>query len=385
MLYCYHRFWAPLAALLLAVPLTFTVVAPTQPNLSADELRASVPTPSFPRTLAGVMDLPPQIDAWLGDHFGLRGTFINTYALLTQFVLSSGNSSVLIARDGWMFLRLVDYINVDSVKQSAGLVRRDQQVIQTADMLAGMKDVLASRGARLVVASPPNTASIYDDYLPRWARSDGQVTEQDFLLSALADRGVKTVDLRPVLRAERSHGKVYRAHDTHWTARGAVASFNAIAEATSHADWRFDMASVLGPPVTVTGGDLARMVGISSHVTEPDQFLALPDGRRETFSGAEAFPTYPTYTMTLDQPGPTVLIIGDSFTRDFFGRLIAQRVGRVVWTHHRVCGFDWKWVEQFRPDEVWWMPTERQMLCRPGASPKGFPSQQAVAPKTGTP
>jgi hypothetical protein len=307
------------------------------------------------------------------------------HALLTQFVLSSGNSSVLIARDGWMFLRLVDYINVDSVKQTAGLLRRDQQVIQTADMLAGMKDVLASRGARLVVASPPNTASIYDDYLPRWARSDGQVTEQDFLLSALADRGVKTVDLRPVLRAERLHGRVYRAHDTHWTARGAVASFNAIAEATCHADWRFDMASVLGPPVTVTGGDLARMVRISSHVTELDQFLALPDGRRETFSGAEAFPTYPTYTMTLDQPGPTVLIIGDSFTRDFFGRLIAQRVGRVVWTHHRVCGFDWKWVEQFRPDEVWWMPTERQMLCRPGASPKGFPSQQAVAPKTGTP
>jgi hypothetical protein len=58
-----------------------------------------------------------------------------------------------MARDGWMFLRFVDYINVDSVEQSAGLVRRDQHVIKTADMLAGMKDVLASCRVRLVVAS----------------------------------------------------------------------------------------------------------------------------------------------------------------------------------------------------------------------------------------
>ena len=86
------------------------------------------------------MDLPPQIDAWLRPFFDLRGTF-------------SGNNLVLMARDGWMFLRFVDYINVDSVGQSAGLVRRHQHVIKTADMLAGMKDVLASCRVRLVVAS----------------------------------------------------------------------------------------------------------------------------------------------------------------------------------------------------------------------------------------
>ena len=81
--------------------------------------------------------------------------FIHVYALLTQFVLSSGNNSVFMARDGRMFLRFVDYINVDSVEQSAELVPRDQHVIETSDMLAGMKDVLASRGVRLVIASMP--------------------------------------------------------------------------------------------------------------------------------------------------------------------------------------------------------------------------------------
>ena len=108
MLYHYRRFWAPLVALLLATPLAFAIVAPTGPNLSADELRALAPAPSFPRTLAGVTDLPPQIDAWLRDHFGLRSTFIHAYALLTQIVLRTGNASVLIGREGWMFLRLDD-------------------------------------------------------------------------------------------------------------------------------------------------------------------------------------------------------------------------------------------------------------------------------------
>ena len=99
--------------------------------------RAPAPPPSF----LGGRDGPAAANRCLAAcRLDLRGTF-------------SGNNLVLMARDGWMFLRFVDYINVDSVEQSAGLVRRHQHVIKTADMLAGMKDVLASCRVRLVVAS----------------------------------------------------------------------------------------------------------------------------------------------------------------------------------------------------------------------------------------
>ena len=42
-------------------------------------------------------------------------------------------------------------------------------------------------------------------------------------------------------------------------------------------------------------------------------------------------------------------------------------------------GFDWKWVDQFHPDEVWFMPTERYAFCT--AKPAGIPEapQQALA------
>ena len=352
--------------------MAFTVIESRRQSLSADELRALAPAPAFPHTWDDALGLSSQLDAWLKDHFGLRSTLIHAYAILTQGVLHTGNDAVFIGRDGMMFL-LADN---NALRQSAGLVRRDKQVTETADMLAAMKDVLASRGAQLVFASPPNSATIYGDYLPRWAQNQGQPTEQDLLLTALAARGIKTVYLRPVLWAERARGKVYHLHDSHWTTRGAIAGFNAIAAATSHADWRFDMAAVLAPPVNVTGGDLARMVGISGDVSESDQFLTLPYGRRETFPEAEAFPTY---TETLGRPGLTILIIGDSFTYNFFEPLMAQRVGRVIWTHHRLCDFDWKWVEQFQPDEVWWIPTERYILCSSGVRPRGFPSKLAAS------
>ena len=56
--------------------------------------------------------------------------------------------------------------------------------------------------------------------------------------------------------------------------------------------------------------------------------------------------------------------------------MLLQHAGRVIHLHHRWCGFDWKWIVQFHPDEVWWMPTERYLVCRE-TRPYGFPSRQS--------
>jgi alginate O-acetyltransferase complex protein AlgJ len=360
-IYHYRRSWALLIAAALATPLVSHFVSPTYAT-SADELRALASPPSVPRTLEDLANAPPQIDAWLRDHFGLRSSMIHAYAWITQAVLGSGNESVLIGREGHMFYR-----GDDAIRQSAGLIRRDDRVTDTANLLAAIKAALALKNVPLVVASPPNTATIEGDYLPRWARNAGRLTEADLFLSALVARGITTVDLRPALRAAEVGGKVYHLHDTHWTERGAIAAFNALAETASHPDWRIDAASVLGPPQTVRGGDLARMVGINGDVTEPDQRLTLPAGRRENV-GPESDQIY---SITLDKPGPTILVIGDSFS-EFFMPMLAQHGGRVIFMHHKWCGRDWNRVEELRPNEVWWIPTERYLVCL--ARPTGFPS-----------
>jgi hypothetical protein len=254
------------------------------------------------------------------------------------------------------------------VRQSAGLILRDKAVSDTADLLAKMKGDLATRGIGFLVASPPNSATMYQDDLPDWAQNRGRRTEYDAFLDELAARGVSTVDLRPAMKAAQSRGPTYFMHDSHWTARGALAGFDAIAVADSHPDWRLEPRSALGPLKSHPGGDLARLLGVEDSVDEQSEDLVLPMGTKELLSSNP----FGDYVETSDKPGPTIMIIGDSFTGGYFDKMLMRHVGRVVWVDRDHCGFDWKAIDRYRPDEVWWMPTERFLLCDPGSRPTDF-------------
>jgi alginate O-acetyltransferase complex protein AlgJ len=367
MLRHYRRYWALLSVFLLALPLVVGALAPGGKTVSSIEARSLAPAPAFPEGLAGWRNLPRQTDAYLSDHFGMRRLFLQAYGfIMSRAPLKTGKPLVLAGSNGWMFFR-----GDQMIQQSAGLIRRDGQLERTADLLGTMHTLLAARGVRLRVASPPNSATIYGDELPLWARNRGQRTEYDVLLDDLAARGVPAVDLRPALIAAKAEGKVYRMHDTHWTELGGVAAFNAIVRADSHPDWTLDPASVLGAPETIVSGDLARLAGTGDNLKETERLLTLPPGKREAL---DQDPKFVTTLATNDRSGPTIMIIGDSFTAGFFVSMLLQHTGRVVWLHHRFCGFDWKWIDQIRPDEVWWMPTERFIVCGKGdVRPVGLP------------
>ena len=364
MLRRHRRYFAVLAFVLLASPLVAEILWPGSKALSTDEARELVAAPEFPVGIKRWIRIPEQLDAYFRDHFGLREVFIRVDALLSKNLHQNGNNLVLVGDNGRLFYR-----GDEMVRQSAGLILRLQRVSETADMLAAMNSALAARGVRLLVASPPNSATIYQDQLPIWARDRGRRTEYDAFLDDLAARGVPAVDLRQPLLAARTQGNVYYLHDTHWTPRGAIAAFNVVGEAASHPDWRIDAASALGPAVIRGGGDLARLLGLADDLMESSEELTLPSGKKEFFSPEP----FQTYVERADRPGPTIMIIGDSFTEDFFAPMVLQHAANVVWLHHQFCGFDWKWIGQFHPDEVWWMPTERSILCKESTRPNGFP------------
>ena len=178
------------------------------------------------------------------------------------------------------------------------------------------------------------------------------------------------------MAAVRSAGDAYYPRDTHWTWRGALAAFDAIVAADGHPDWRLDPAAALGPPVPHKNGDLVRMSGIDDGGTDSEPMLNLPPrGRVETPSDGPPA----DIALLTGEPGPTVMVIGDFFTESYFPPMLARHAGTVVWLHYHQCGFDWKWIEKYRPDEVWWMPTERALLCDVGKRPIGFPVQNAAA------
>ena len=360
MLRRYRRYFALLAFGLLAAPLAVGLVRPDSPELIFKEGRRLAPPPAPPGGLRDMAALPGRIDAFLKDHFGFRHMLIQLHKDLTRPMLGFGGSDVLIGRDGRMF-----YLGSEMVRQSAGLILRDQKVADSADQLARMRDELAKRGTAFFVLVLPSASSIYEADLPIWAQSHGRKTEDDLFLRDLAERGIKTVDLRPTLRQTASEGKAYLLHDSHWTARGAVAGFNAAVEADSHPDWRVDPAKALGPPVEVKGGDLARLLGDEDDVTETAELLALPAaGAVENLSKD----VMPAHMITTGKPGPTILVVGDSFTASYFPPMLAQHVGRAIWLHYNTgCSFDWSLVDKYRPDEVWWTRVERALICESDA------------------
>ena len=359
-----RRYFAVLAFLLLAAPLAAGIVLPDSPAEILKEGRRLAPAPKAPATRGDWLALPAEVDAYLKDHFGLRRVMIRAHKDLTKPMLGFGSATVLVGRDGRMF-----FLGDEMVRQSAGLVMRDQKVADAANLLGGMRDALARRGIGFLVTVPPSTSTIYQDDLPIWAQSGGRKTEYDLFLEDLGARGVKAIDLRPALRAAASEGKAYLMHDSHWTIRGALAGFNAIVEADGHPDWRIDPATALGPPEKRKGGDLARMLGIEDDVTETIEPFALPSlGTVENLSESVT----PDIVVTTGRPGPTIMVIGDSFTASYFPRMLAQHVGRVLWVHYHQCDFDWKLIDRFHPDEVWWAPTERALICDPGVHPIDF-------------
>jgi len=370
MLRSYRRYWFFLMLALLTVPLASGLLAPFGDGQLAAERRTGAQWPDFPQSTAAWIALPMQIEAYLGDHFGLRAQLIKTRAIMAHHILGDGNEKVLGGRDGWLFYRLNDML-----QQSAGRLVRESLINNTADTVASIHAALAAKGIKFIFASPPNSATIYTLGVPGWARYRGAQTEYDLLLRGLRERGVPATDLRPVLNAAREeHLLVYRKLDTHWTNRGALIAFNAVAAAAGHPDWALSPQTALGPVAEMRGGDLADMLGLGTYLKERAEPLVLPGGKVELLS-PQPFATYQC-TLHPEKSG-TLMIIGDSFTQSFFPPMALANVGRFAWTHYLNCGFDWKWVERFHPDEVWFMPTERGSLCF--AKPAGMPTapQQA--------
>jgi hypothetical protein len=71
----------------------------------------------------------------------------------------------------------------------------------------------------------------------------------------------------------------------------------------------------------------------------------------------------PEHVVTTGRPGPSILVIGDSFTERCFPIMIAQHLSRAIWVDYQECGFETKVIDKFHPDEVRWVPNERYLIC----------------------
>jgi len=355
----YRRPWLLAIMGLLAAPIAVQTLQPKS-TFSEDEARMFRSAPAWPRTLQDWSTLPLNVDRYLADHFGLRAQLVRAHGLLRYSVDLPSDLRVIIGRDDWLFL------NGDgTIEQATGQLLREAEIAKFAERAAALKARLERRGTRLLVTIPPNGSTINRGRLPAWAAQPPPISEYDLMMKALAARGVTALDLRPALLAANARYPTYRRTDTHWNKFGALIGYDAVVSALNKPEWRIDPARVVKGFEPVQGGDLARLLAISHDIGDEDAVIDL-----------SAYGGTPPHATAIDtqfedggdlvesgHDGPTVLVIGDSFTRGYWQDYFGLRAGRYVWIHHEQCEFKDSVVEAYNPAIVVLAPVERQMFC----------------------
>ena len=359
MLISHRRYFGILAFLLLATPLALGVVRP-DPRRRYSKRGAIAPGADVSGAPADWLTLSSRIDAFLGDHFGLRQVLIRAHKDLTKPLLSAGNGSVLIGRGGRLF-----YLGGEAVQRSAGLVMRDHRVSDTVDLIARMKAALKARGVKFLVAVPPNAATIYADDLPEWAKNRGRRTETTSCSTGSRPVASRAVDLRPAVQAARSGGPACYMHDSHWTARGALAAFNAIVEADGRADWRLDPRRRSGRRRPAREETLRGCSG----KTQPKRLRtwSCPAARTELLTRNRSAARRHLGQARSDDHDFRQFVHRGLFRPDSPAARRAGRMARIPRIRLRLEND-----ERFHPDEVWSMPTERFLIFDPGVGPASF-------------
>jgi hypothetical protein len=355
----HRRPWFAIGLCLLALPIAVQMTE-LREAVSEDEARMLSPALALPRSLAQWRVLPRDLERYVADHFGLRAQLIRTHGALRYAVMLPTDLRVIIGRDKWLFL------NGDgTIEQATGQLLREPAIAKFADRAADLQKRMQANNTRFLVAIPPNGSTINRFRLPAWAAAKPSVSEYDLMMQALASRGVAAVDLRPPLLAANSVNPTYRRTDTHWNRFGALVAYNAVAGALREPGWAIDPDRVLRGFETVPGGDLARLLAVSADVTDEDARIDLSFYMPRAFSVSSIDTQFESGgdLIKTGRDGPTVLVIGDSFTRGFWQDYFSLHAGKYIWTHHELCGFAIGVVESHAPDVVIMAPAERQMFC----------------------
>jgi alginate O-acetyltransferase complex protein AlgJ len=231
---------------------------------------------------------------------------------------------------------------------------------------------------------PPNAQSIPTRDLPSWWHVGGPL-EYDLAMHELRHRGIATVDLKAAFSAMPDAADLYRRTDSHWRWKAALVAFNLTMQAIGHDEWSLDPATSLSPLAPKEAGDLANLLGLQGDLTDADYVLRIvPAANAWTAIDVLRAPPYlgsfHPYALERTSDGVRILVLGDSFTRDFWQPMLEHSgASRIGWMHLARCAFDFADVVRFQPTHVIITPAERLLPCALQNWPRGLPREGAMA------
>jgi hypothetical protein len=283
-------------------------------------------------------------DLWLGGRAKLKPA-------------SAGSTAVLKGQGDWLLLQ-PGLLGATGGQTDARAARR------YAGFVCALAADMKARRIRFLFAPAPGPTEVYPEAVPDWVPK-GPVSQPELVLRAARACGVAPLDLRPAMLAAKGQGSLYQHHDSHWTNIGALVAFNGMARALGQ-PWSLAPEAMHWRPMKATESDLVRLSGL---VDLPAEILPQPPRGPDSRPLTGAVPglshgIYPPAFLQPPQPGPTVLIIGDSYTSDFMPQYFRKAGVRLAWIHQADCRFDRRIFERMHADAVVLMPADRQEACR---------------------
>jgi hypothetical protein len=359
-----------LVALFVAALVLLALVDPLRGHRLDVENRSPAAWPGWPSSA----DWFARFDAAFSDRFRGRPALVALqHAVAVLGLHSSPVARVVIGRDGWLYFAGEDAHALD--RQYRGTLPYPDAVIAGLGAeIEKRRAWLAARGIAYVVTIAPDKSTIYPEHLPRWLTRMPGPTPLDRASGMLAaNRQLRFVDLRPVLREAKQHAQVYYRTDSHWNFLGATAAYGALMREVQDAVGRDRLPDIVPPerPPYVPGvdtyrGDLAGMLGVRGRYLEADiaplaKVLVNSPNRCAQRADAGEFPGFEFYQC----PRRTLRLVmyRDSFAIPLIP-LLSENFGRAVYVSSQ--RMDAALIEREKPDVVIEEMVERSMNA-PGA------------------
>jgi hypothetical protein len=167
--------------------------------------------------------------------------------------------------------------------------------------------------------------------------------------------------------AAKASEALYQHHDSHWTNAGALVAFDAAAGALGEEGWTIDPRSLGWRPGRPADSDLVRLAGAFDLPQElvpvpPEGPSVAPETGRMPDLARPPYP--PPFTTPAAHAHPVVLVIGDSYTADYWPQYFRRAGVTLAWSHQAECRFDRRIYDRVRPDIVILAPASRLESCR---------------------
>ena len=269
---------------------------------ASGEKRAMAERPEIGLIRDSFPEYSTRYERYYSDSFPLRNQLIRWNNLIRLKVFGeSPIRGVRLGREGWLFYAdewvFEDYENI--------MPFSPENLAKIRTVLDQRRIWLAKRGIHFLVVVPPNTQTIYPEYLPPGVHKIGKESRYDQVAQYLKPyHEIEFLDLRsPLLRAKPTQ-RLYQRTDSHWNDYGAFVGYQALVDRISDRlpnVRRLSLEDFTVSTVRGEGGDLAGMLSLSDLITE-ERIVLTPKFHPRSVDVSRDYPD------PVDEPGREMVV-----------------------------------------------------------------------------